>query len=86
VQRRLRESERWLAATARSIGDSVIATDGEWRVRFMNPAAEKLTGWQGMKRSVVTSLRSCKSRLRGTRAHSPQTTDELAEVSRKESW
>ena len=45
VQRRLRESERWLAATLRSIGDSVIATDGEWRVRFMNPPAEKLTGW-----------------------------------------
>jgi len=46
MQRKLRESERWLAATLRSIGDSVIAADGEWRVRFMNPAAEKLTGWQ----------------------------------------
>ena len=45
MQRKLRESERWLAATLRSIGDSVIATDGDWRIRFLNPAAEKLTGW-----------------------------------------
>ena len=45
LQRRLKESERWLAATLRSIGDSVVATDAEWRIRFLNPAAERLTGW-----------------------------------------
>ena len=45
MQRKLRESERWLAATLRSIGDAVVATDGDWRIRFLNPAAEKLTGW-----------------------------------------
>jgi two-component system cell cycle sensor histidine kinase/response regulator CckA len=45
LQRRLQESERWLAATLRSLGDTIIATDAQWRIRFMNPAAEQLTGW-----------------------------------------
>ncbi len=46
MERRLRESERWLTATLRSIGESVIATDGDWRIRFMSRAAETLTGWK----------------------------------------
>lgn len=45
LQRRLQESERWLAATLRSLGDTIIATDAQWHIRFMNPAAEQLTGW-----------------------------------------
>jgi PAS domain S-box-containing protein len=39
------EARRWLATTLRSIGDAVIATDGQGRVTFMNPIAENLTGW-----------------------------------------
>lgn len=42
---RLRESERWLATTLKSIGDAVIAADERGRVRLINPAAEGLTGW-----------------------------------------
>jgi PAS domain S-box-containing protein len=45
MERRLRESERWLGATLRSIGDAVIAADGSGRVVFMNAAAEELIGW-----------------------------------------
>ena len=34
-----------LQITLNSIGDAVIATDAEGRVRRMNPVAERLTGW-----------------------------------------
>jgi len=43
---RLKESEQWFSATLRSIGDAVIATDVDGRVKFMNPLAETLTGWK----------------------------------------
>jgi diguanylate cyclase (GGDEF)-like protein/PAS domain S-box-containing protein len=31
--------------TLNSIGDAVLSTDGNWCVTFLNPVAEKLTGW-----------------------------------------
>ncbi|MFL6255933.1 MAG: PAS domain S-box protein [Pyrinomonadaceae bacterium] len=40
-----RASRESLQTTLVSIGDAVISTDGEGRVRFMNPVAERLTGW-----------------------------------------
>ena len=45
LERALRESKEWFMTTLLSIGDGVIATTAEGRVRFMNPLAEVLTGW-----------------------------------------
>ena len=40
------EQREWLHVTLASIGDGVIATDAGGRVRFLNPAAQRLTGWR----------------------------------------
>jgi PAS domain S-box-containing protein len=45
AESRVRLGEKRYAATLASIADGVISTDEEARVDFMNPAAEKLTGW-----------------------------------------
>jgi PAS domain S-box-containing protein len=37
--------EKLLAATLEGIADGVIATDAEGRITFINPVAQKLTGW-----------------------------------------
>lgn len=42
------EKER-LRITLHSIGDSVISTDADTRITFMNPVAEAMTGWPAME-------------------------------------
>ena len=43
---RLREQRELLKVTLESIGDAVFATDLNGNVTFLNPAAERMTGWQ----------------------------------------
>ncbi len=46
TEKELKEIKEWLSTTLKSIGDAVIATDTKGSVTFMNPIAEKLTGWK----------------------------------------
>ena len=41
-----RENRQWLLTTLQSMGEGVVATDTSGHVEFMNPVAEKLTGWK----------------------------------------
>jgi PAS domain S-box-containing protein len=41
----LAEERQWLTVTLRSIGDAVIASDAAGFVKFLNPVAERMTGW-----------------------------------------
>src|SRR5690242_19026618 len=39
------QQREWLRVTLTSIGDAIITTDTDCRVSFLNPVAERLTGW-----------------------------------------
>ncbi len=45
MEMKLKEREQRLAVTLKSIGDAIISTDEKGAVTFMNPQAEKMTGW-----------------------------------------
>jgi PAS domain S-box-containing protein len=45
LETKLKESERWLYTTLRSVNDAMVATEADGKIKFINPAAEKLTGW-----------------------------------------
>lgn len=45
AEREQRQTLEEFRSTLRGIGDGVIATDSEGRVRQMNPVSEELTGW-----------------------------------------
>ena len=46
IEMRLKERKRWLFKVLKSIGDAVITTDNKGAITFMNPLAERLTGWK----------------------------------------
>ncbi|KPL17954.1 MAG: hypothetical protein AMJ93_14395, partial [Anaerolineae bacterium SM23_84] len=45
IEKRLRQSERWLAITLETISDAVVTIDSQGSVSSMNRAAEDMTGW-----------------------------------------
>jgi diguanylate cyclase (GGDEF)-like protein/PAS domain S-box-containing protein len=49
MELKLREREGWLTTILQSIGEGVIATDRLGNITFINPVAEKLTGWQQLE-------------------------------------
>jgi diguanylate cyclase (GGDEF)-like protein/PAS domain S-box-containing protein len=48
AERAVRQSEQWLAAVLRGVGDAVIAADARGIVGLANPAAEALLGASGL--------------------------------------
>ncbi|MEO8425956.1 MAG: PAS domain S-box protein [Verrucomicrobiota bacterium] len=44
----LAQQREWFQVTLSSIGDAVITTDTQAKVTFLNPVAEKLTGWKSI--------------------------------------
>lgn len=46
ADKRLREQERWLRTILNSIRDGVVASDASNRVRYVNPVAEAMTGYE----------------------------------------
>jgi PAS domain S-box-containing protein len=46
MENRLKEMERWFAATLKSMGDAVVTTGMDGRISFMNYAAEKISKWK----------------------------------------
>lgn len=45
AQNELKDNKEKLQATLLSVGDGVISVDKNGRIQFLNPAAQKLTGW-----------------------------------------
>lgn len=46
MESKLRANEKWLYTTLESIGEAVITTDKGRKITFINPIAQKLTGWE----------------------------------------
>lgn len=55
IESRLKQSEEKFFSTVRSISDAVIIIDEQYRVTYMNPSAETITGWnasEGNRNSI----------------------------------
>ncbi len=62
--RQLAESRERFQITLNSLGDAVIATDAEGRVSYINPVAQRLTGWNDYIEARAPSGRGRAARRR----------------------
>jgi len=53
AQQHAARSSELVRVTLASIGDAVITTDTDGRVTYMNPVAERLTGWKDGEASII---------------------------------
>lgn len=51
VTQELHDQREWLKVMLTSIGDAVVATDRNGQVTFINPVAERMTGWSSKEAS-----------------------------------
>ena len=71
MQATLAEQHEFLQVTLHSIGDGVITTDPDSRVTYLNPVAERLTGWS-IDQARGLDLRAVfDARNESTYAHTP---------------
>lgn len=83
MESKLKESEKWLSTTLESIGDAVIATDRDGSIKFMNPVAAKVTGWdseESMGKPLADVFRLVNEKT-GTPIENP-----VAKLSRRMPW
>ena len=45
TKEKLKEGKEWLSTTLKSIGEAVVAVNSNGTIQYMNPIAEKMTGW-----------------------------------------
>jgi len=45
TQKKIRANEKRLSTTLKCIGDAVVSTDVDGNITFMNPVAERMSGW-----------------------------------------
>ena len=73
LERALHEEKELAQVTLASIGDGVLTTNHEGRVTFLNPVAERLTGWgnEGARGRLINEVMTLKSEDTGEPAGNP---------------
>lgn len=60
IDKKLKIQELWRTAILENIQEGIIATDTEGSIRFMNPVAEKMSGWtneKGRNKNIIEIIR-----------------------------
>jgi PAS domain S-box-containing protein len=77
LERRFKENETWYGTTLRSIGEAVISTDTLGAVKFMNTAAENLTGWKSSEALGKDLLKIFRTTEKAIKPHFTNPVDQI---------